>query len=333
MLWLEYLEPRLCPSRVFLVVDTLVVVGNSKSDSVTIRLTPDSSQVQVTLNSAVFAFPAGSVNLLNVNAGSGNDKVSNLTNIPSEITCGSGNDVVFAGTGNDVIDGGLGNDILDGDSGDDVLIGGNGNDSLVSIAGNDMLLGGNGNDTLYDIVGTNTHDGGKGKNQLIVNGGDAYQFSPSDRVVVFKARSSQVMLEDGVLYLQSDGVSPVHASVSEVGKQILVLVDGLLAIFDKVYVKHIAFLGTIGNDSFINTTSIKSVAYGSSGDDLLAGGNSNDILKGGAGNDVIVGNRGADDLNGNLDNDVIFGGLGRDLLRADLFDTVLLSNRDTVVGI
>ncbi len=73
--------------------------------------------------------------------------------------------------------------------------------------------------------------------------------------------------------------------------------------FDPAAVKSISFFGAGGGDSFVNETTIDSVALGGSGHDTLTGGFGNDRLAGG--ND-------ADTLEGRDGDDTLLGGHGTD---------------------
>jgi Ca2+-binding RTX toxin-like protein len=79
-------------------------------------------------------------------------------------------------------------------------------------------------------------------------------------------------------------------------------------------VRAIAFSGLDGNDTFTNSTQVRSVADGGAGDDVLAGGGGNDRLVGGDGNDRLSGNAGADVLIGGAHADTLLGGAGNDQL-------------------
>jgi len=85
------------------------------------------------------------------------------------VSCGDGNDSVFAGNGQDSVTGDAGNDTLNGDGGTDTVRGGDGNDSmrggefndlLVGDAGDDTLIGNGGDDTLIGVTGFDQADGG-----------------------------------------------------------------------------------------------------------------------------------------------------------------------------
>ena len=121
---------------------SLVIVGGSRPDTITIDQTNGS-------------FPLST----NINSKGGNDT----------IRCGDEADVVFAGAGNDYVDGGAGDDLLYGQAGNDTLIGGLGDDKLRGGTGRDSLVGGDGNDTLFDLNGPDTLFGGDGVDKFTVH--------------------------------------------------------------------------------------------------------------------------------------------------------------------
>jgi Ca2+-binding RTX toxin-like protein len=78
---------------------------------------------------------------------------------------------VRGGNFGDVILGTARNDRLDGEGGDDLIDGGAGNDALRGQDGNDTLRGGEGNDTLYGGQGADTYYGGVGNGPNIFTSG------------------------------------------------------------------------------------------------------------------------------------------------------------------
>ena len=70
-------------------------------------------------------------------------------------------------------------------------------------------------------------------------------------------------------------------------------------------IHRLIFVGSDGNDTFVNRTGFDSVAYG---------GNGNDMLVGGAGMDQFDGGAGDDDLRGGAGNDILWGGTGNNRL-------------------
>jgi len=101
--------------------------------------------------------------------------------------------------------------------------------------------------------------------------------------------------------------------------RIVVALNGSSVVYDLVILygtapSSLAFWGLDGNDSFQNSTSLPSTAYGNNGDDVLVGGSGNDFLEGDYGNDLLLGNEGNDTLWGSGGNDMLFGGAGNDAL-------------------
>lgn len=91
-------------------------------------------------------------------AGTATGARGGIANI-SQVTGGSGNDVLTGDAGDNVLLGGAGNDTLSGGAGgNDVLVGGTGNDALTGSAGRNLLIGGQGADLLV---------GGEGEDILI----------------------------------------------------------------------------------------------------------------------------------------------------------------------
>ncbi|WP_225822405.1 calcium-binding protein [Streptomyces naphthomycinicus] len=99
---------------------------------------------------------ANGVKRISVDAGDGNDKVSNLTYLPSTLQGGPGSDILNGSGSHDYLNGGTGNDLLSGGSGGDRLIGGSGNDRLHGDYGDDSLDGGIGYDSARGGAGIDT---------------------------------------------------------------------------------------------------------------------------------------------------------------------------------
>lgn len=99
-------------------------------------------------------------------------------------------------------------------------------------------------------------------------------------------------------------------------------------------VESIEFHGNAGNDTFKNYTSIKSLAYGGSGNDALLGGNNADKIYGGEGNDYVDGRLGNDKIYGDAGNDILAGDKGDDLIHAGLGNDYLYGGdgRDSLDG-
>ena len=73
--------------------------------------------------------------------------------------------------------------------------------------------------------------------------------------------------------------------------------------------------------------SVKTKAFGGTGNDLLRSGNVGDSLVGDAGNDTLLGNSGADVLVGGDGHDILVGGGGNDLLNGGKNDDLIIGGR------
>jgi Ca2+-binding RTX toxin-like protein len=112
------------------------------------------------------------------------------------------------------------------------------------------------------------------------------------------------------------------------GNLTVVLSGGVSATqtFHKSDVKQIIFDGGAGDDVFVNLSSVRALAMGGDGNDLLIGGRRNDILIGGAGDDILIGGRGNDTLEGGAGNDRLQGNRGNDHLFGEDGDDRLLAD-------
>ncbi|MFJ5549100.1 calcium-binding protein [Streptomyces sp. NPDC093225] len=113
---------------------------------------------------------------ISVDAGDGDDVVSNLTDLKMVVHGGSGNDVLNGNSGSDTFYGEAGDDRIDGGDGADWAYGGPGNDSIDGDYGNDRLYGNvndpaapdgadairgeQGDDTMFGEAGNDSLDGG-----------------------------------------------------------------------------------------------------------------------------------------------------------------------------
>lgn len=137
--------------------------------------------------------------------------------------------------------------------------------------------------------------------------------------------AASVFLNYGNIVIVGDNVANT-ATVSNLSTYwYRVSVDGLNYSFYKPYVWNnmVSFYGNEGDDSFGNSTALRSYAYGHLGNDSLSGGTNmdyldggagDDYLSGGAGNDVLYGRLGADRLFGLAGNDALYGGGGGDYM-------------------
>ena len=121
--------------------------------------------------------------------------------------------------------------------------------------------------------------------------------------------------QKGVLHINA-GSNATKITVSETDGRLIVRNDGesesddadwRTASLDPSTVKSIVFVGSNGDDTFVNETSIPVTASGRAGDDVLLGGAGNDELRGGDGNDTLF---------AMLGDDLLLGGDGDDVLNA-----------------
>ena len=99
-------------------------------------------------------------------------------------------------------------------------------------------------------------------------------------------------------------------------------------------VASVRFTGKAGNDSFTNSTSLPTIAYGDSGNDRITTGAGNDTLYGGDGDDTLDGQAGTDTLRGGKGNDRLEGGDGKDTLNGEAGNDTLYGENgdDTLRG-
>lgn len=82
----------------------------------------------------------------------------------------------------------------------------------------------------------------------------------------------------------------------------------------------LVFKGFDGNDSFTNSTALRTFAYGGNGNDTLIGGTNQDVLYGEAGDDYLDGAVGSDSLFGGDGNDLLYGGTNVDANHENYLD-------------
>ncbi|BCJ43451.1 hypothetical protein GCM10010168_42390 [Actinoplanes ianthinogenes] len=216
---------------------------------------------------------------LSVSLGSGNDKVTNKTNLPLLARGGSGKDTLIGGSAQDLLFGGSGADRLYGLGGDDNLYGETGADVLSGDAGNDSLTGGLGNDLEYGGAGNDSfaqanNDESAPDADWLSGGAGTDQISYAWRKRAITADSDGARGDDG------------HRGEG----------DTLLS-FETI-------IGGLGDDHL----------YGTNGPDHLSGLAGNDVIVGYGGDDVIDDYAGNNKLYGNDGNDVIESGTGTDLI-------------------
>lgn len=109
----EILERRLCLAAFASLssTGTLNVLGRSGDDE--IRVEKTGGQIRVSRNSESLSFSASTVRRVWVNAASGNDRITNLTQLRSTLSGGGGDDTLRGGAAGDVLNGEGGIDTVD----------------------------------------------------------------------------------------------------------------------------------------------------------------------------------------------------------------------------
>ncbi|WP_428937539.1 hypothetical protein [Fontivita pretiosa] len=149
---------------------TLRIRGTVGNDVIGVRLV--NNNIQAILNGQSLSFAEDEVQRINIDALSGNDRVSVTTGAAAVYAAGGvGNDTLFGNIGNDRLDGGTGDDLIKGGEGDDTLLGGEGADLIYGQGGNDYLRGGAGNDKLVAGDGDDWLYGDEDDDRLYGEGG------------------------------------------------------------------------------------------------------------------------------------------------------------------
>ena len=207
-----------------------------------------------------------------VNAGGGDDIVTNNAPAPMRADGGAGNDVLNGGALGDILRDSSGNDTLRGNGGQDdlntdfesgggihdVLDGGAELDILYAGPGDDTLLGGSGNDRLVGGKGADMMDAGDGTGDVV-----AYENRTSRHVISL----------DGV---DNDGEAPGLTGPPTERDNVLPSVE--------------IVPGSAGPDTMIGNDN-PNTFEGFDGNDSLEGGKGADQLRGGRGNDNLASNR------------------------------------------
>lgn len=243
----------------------LSVHGSPAAD--VLEISQQGDTISVDINGQLEAFAAAMVESLLVEAGPGDDTVRiNLSDIPTTVQGGAGNDLLTGGFGDDLLEGGLGDDRLNGRRGNDRIIGGAGNDRMLGGSGHDELRGGMAADRLTGNAGNDRMYGGEDNDRL--NGGSGHDLldggDGDDRLLGGGGRD-QMDGGNGDDFLRGQGGA------------------------DRLW-------GGLGRDRL----------FGDMGRDVLDGGDDDDRLHGGSGRDEITGGPGSDRLTGGTDVDLVW---------------------------
>jgi Ca2+-binding RTX toxin-like protein len=228
---------------------------------------------------------AGDIGSVSVNLGSGNDKVTNRSDLMLGAFGGSGKDTLIGGPADDALFGGTGADRLYGLGGVDFLFGDVGNDELSGGTGNDHLQGGRGNDREYGGAGNDTHaqdyDSSGSDADLLSGGAGTDMVSYSGREKAITADSDGVKGDDGRKG-EGDTIIGAETIVGGLGNDRLSGTDG-----------PDTLSGLAGNDTIIGNGGDDSL-QDYAGVNRLLGGAGNDLLQSGSGSDVLLGGTGQD---------------------------------------
>jgi hypothetical protein len=334
----------------------LAIVGDNQPNSIRVS-NPDANTVQLTVTGPLISnsapttqtqtFAATAVRSIVIRDGNGDDSIINLTQIPSTIVAGNGNDYVNTGdpsrlgTGaNDTIRLGNGDDVVQDSGGTDTISVGNGND-VVFAYGKDNIVAGNGANTLYNIVGSGNIVAGNGANHIITNNNFAVNSGPNTLPIYrFGGKAAPVQLDpNGILYFTSaTGNATVTVNDNGDGTITSVYTNDATGTnetdtFQSSQVKGIGAIFGKGSGTFTNNTSIENVAYGgAAGNNVLIGGSGWDFMKSNSANDVIIGGQaGAENiLSEGGQNGTIVGGTGVDVIAAGFSGTATVISTGTV---
>ncbi|ODS56469.1 MAG: hypothetical protein ABS36_08795 [Acidobacteria bacterium SCN 69-37] len=210
----------------------------------------------------------------------------------------STDDLIYGYAGNDTLSGGYGDDVIYGGNGNDNVWGGEDDDILYgddTTRGNDSYDGGGGNDIFHYFGGLDSVADGHGNDTLHIMGG----------VTV------------GDLTFADDGTYGTKITITA-------SVDEITLPYLRHYVTANRVERISFDDGFVaDLPSYASWIYGTSSNDLIAGGGGdetliglagNDDIDGGGGHDAIHGGAGDDDIAGDAGDDLIVGGVGNDAL-------------------
>jgi Ca2+-binding RTX toxin-like protein len=252
--------------------DEFVFVGSPGVVNDTISLSVSKSTIKATHGSEVDQATFDSSDMLLIQGGDGNDKisVSSAITLPAILDGGAGNDTLTGGGGADTLLGGDGNDLLNGGPGNDVIDGGAGSDTWIfnGSAGDDLINYALGTGTLTLLRGTTLEsDTGSNFERLTINGNNG-----NDTIDMTGLPANPLGAPTPLILTLNGGN----------GNDVLT--------------------GGAGND----------VLAGGAGNDTLNGGDGNDNLNGGDGNDSLNGGNGNDVLDGGTGNDTLTGGSGAD---------------------
>lgn len=231
--------------------------------------------------------PRDEIGGVGTHLGSGNDKVTNRSDLGLFAKGGPGKDTLIGGTGDDSLYGGTGADRLHGLGGKDYLFGEDGNDVMTAGAGDDHLQGGKGNDREYGDAGNDTHaqdaDSTASDADLLSAGAGTDMVSYSGRKKAITADSDGVKGDDGRKG-EGDTIISAERLIGGLGNDRLYGTNG--ADLLSGLAGNDTIIGYGGNDSLQDYAGVNRLE-GGTGDDMLQSGSGADVLLGGAGVDMV----------------------------------------------
>ncbi len=249
---------------------------------------------------------------VSINAGAGNDIISNNYGYYITMNGGEGNDTItsFRGSRNS-INGGEGNDVisLGSNHGSSTIKGGAGNDIIYgdSLNGNGILYqyaAGDGNDVIYNYTSIDT---------INITGGDFTTSTVGSNVIISITDSNASLA--GAITLNGAAGRTININP----------VDSLII---NNYGKNSVVSGTSGNDT-VNNYAGGAKIYGGAGDDsIYSNVNDNYTVRSSYGYVTIDGGKGNDNIYSNDPYVSINGGAGNDTINSRVWDYVTVDGGD-----
>lgn len=249
---------------------------------------------------------------------------------------------------------GSGNDIIKGNEKNQILRAGNGNDVIYAYDGDDYLSGGGGNDILYGGEGNDTYEVNRWQGNIVIDdiGGDndsfdehrvyGHNFSSVDLIeaqdsngdgfldqLYFRFPVDENWSSDIATFTIKNYFDNTSASLvdSNAGTGLIENMNFYQSVYHFEDIKN--FLLTLNDrpeglpeDAIVGSnltdilegTSDDDEIYGLQGDDEIHSGDGNDFVYGNEGEDKIYGDDGDDILTGGAGDNELFGGSGNDKL-------------------
>lgn len=310
-----------CQGRPATIVGTSPLVVGTPGDDVIVTGTSETAQAGA--GNDLICVTASDVDVINIEAGDGDDVVDASTSTTSTWT--------FLGAGRDRFLGGPDRDDVHGEGADDDVSGGGGYDVMIASVG----------DVAGAIAGS--YDGGDGADSFTVWSRvlDVELFANDEVVVAGVPAATLGSFDDTAVVApraivhgdsQDNNLGVRGCEIEAYGKggndsldahhldenmprfdcdEMALLVGGAGDDELRGSDGRDRIIGGNGDDRLDGRPS-QDLVLGGPGDDELRGGNSNDELRGGRGNDSLIGNPGKDTLLGNGGRDSADGDDGRD---------------------